>query len=179
MRSKAPVFVLGCPRSGTTLLYHMLLSSGGFAVYETESEAFSLLSRRFGSLKLRSNRERLLDTWFRSKLFRRSGLERQEIEPRLLEDLVRGERAPAKHPVEGARGGHGPPGLCKSEDGRPGGPPPRPTPPRQPATRQAEVAAIKSGPGRAAACLGVSLVVTPPTGLCAWLDRHWPSTPPP
>jgi len=28
-RSKAPVFVLGCGRSGTTLLYHMILMSGG------------------------------------------------------------------------------------------------------------------------------------------------------
>jgi len=86
MRSKAPVFVLGCPRSGTTLLYHMLLSSGSFAVYQTESEAFGLLGRRFGNLKHRGNRQRLLDIWFRSKLFRRSGLERQEIEQRILEE---------------------------------------------------------------------------------------------
>lgn len=88
MRRKAPVFVLGCPRSGTTLLYHMLLSSGGFAIYETESEAFGLLGRRFGNLRRRRNRERLLDTWFRSKLFRRSGLERQEIEPRILSECL-------------------------------------------------------------------------------------------
>ena len=32
-RSVAPVFVVSCPRSGTTLLYHMLLSAGDFAVY--------------------------------------------------------------------------------------------------------------------------------------------------
>jgi hypothetical protein len=31
-RNTAPVFVLGCPRSGTTLLDDMLLSAGGFAV---------------------------------------------------------------------------------------------------------------------------------------------------
>src|SRR6516165_2903756 len=46
-RSKAPVFVLGSVRSGTTLLYHMLLSSGGFAVYRTESHAINLLEPRF------------------------------------------------------------------------------------------------------------------------------------
>ena len=47
-RSKAPVFVLGCPRSGTTLLYHMLLSAGNFAVYRAESQVFNLLEPRFG-----------------------------------------------------------------------------------------------------------------------------------
>ncbi|PYX37709.1 MAG: hypothetical protein DMG81_13485 [Acidobacteria bacterium] len=40
LRSKAPVFVLGCPRSGTTLLYHMLLSAGNFALYRAESQVF-------------------------------------------------------------------------------------------------------------------------------------------
>jgi len=42
-RSKAPVFVLGCGRSGTKFLYHTLLSAGGFAVYHAESNAFNLL----------------------------------------------------------------------------------------------------------------------------------------
>lgn len=39
---KAPLFVLGCPRSGTTLLYHMLLPAGDFAVDRAESQVFNL-----------------------------------------------------------------------------------------------------------------------------------------
>jgi LPS sulfotransferase NodH len=84
VRSKAPVFVLGCPRSGTTLLYHMLLSAGGFAVYRAESQAFNVLAPRFGNLKSRANRERLLQKWLRSKLFQVSGLHAATIRDRIL-----------------------------------------------------------------------------------------------
>lgn len=85
-RSKSPVFVLGCDRSGTTFLYHTLLSAGGFAVYHTESNAFNLLGLRFGDLAKRENRRALLDHWLRSKLFSRSGLTREEIEPKILNE---------------------------------------------------------------------------------------------
>jgi hypothetical protein len=86
LRSKAPVFVLGCGRSGTKLLYHTLLSAGGFAVYHAESNAFNLLGLCFGNLARRENRRALMDHWLRSKLFYRSGLTREEIEPRILEE---------------------------------------------------------------------------------------------
>jgi hypothetical protein len=85
-RFKAPVFVLGCGRSGTKLLYHTLLSAGGFAIYHAESNAFNLIGLRFGSLARRENRRALLDHWLRSKLFERTGLSREEIEPRILEE---------------------------------------------------------------------------------------------
>src|SRR5580692_10161068 len=85
-RSKAPVFVLGCGRSGTKMLYHTLLSAGGFAVYHAESNAFNLIGLRFGNLAKLENRRALLDHWLRSKLFYRSGLTREEIEPKILED---------------------------------------------------------------------------------------------
>jgi len=85
-RSKAPVFVLGCGRSGTKFLYHTLLSAGGFAVYHAESNAFNLLGLRFGDLARRHNRRRLLDAYFTSKLFQRTGLDPKEIEDRVLED---------------------------------------------------------------------------------------------
>jgi hypothetical protein len=85
-RSKAPVFVLGCGRSGTKLLYHTLLSAGGFAVYHAESNAFNLIGLRFGNLARRENRRVLLDHWLRSNLFYRSGLRREEIEPKVLEE---------------------------------------------------------------------------------------------
>lgn len=83
-RSKAPVFVLGCGRSGTKLLYHTLLSAGGFAVYHAESNAFNLIGLRFGSLDKLENRRTLLDHWLKSKLFYRAGLTREEIEPKIL-----------------------------------------------------------------------------------------------
>src|ERR1700733_9234752 len=85
-RSKAPVFVLGCGRSGTKMLYHTLLSAGGFAVYHAESNAFNLIGLRFGNLAKAENRRALLDQWLRSKLFSRSGLTREEIEPKILQD---------------------------------------------------------------------------------------------
>jgi len=85
-RSKAPVFVLGCGRSGTKLLYHTLLSAGGFALYHAESNTFNLIGLRFGNLARRDNRRKLLDHWLRSKLFYRSGLTREEIEPKILEE---------------------------------------------------------------------------------------------
>ena len=85
-RHNAPVFVLGSPRSGTTLLYDMLLSAGGFAVYLAESNVFNLLVPRFGDLRSRANRERLLEAWLHSKLFLCSGLDAQHIERRILEE---------------------------------------------------------------------------------------------
>jgi sulfotransferase family protein len=80
------VFVLGCPRSGTTLLYDMLLSSGGFAVYLAESNVFNVLALRFGDLGERSNRQKLMRVWLGSKLFRATGLDAQQIEKKILEE---------------------------------------------------------------------------------------------
>jgi hypothetical protein len=85
-RSAAPVFVLGCGRSGTKFLYHTLLSAGGFAIYHAESNAFNLLGLRFGNLAHRSNRRALLDAYYTSKLFQRTGLQPQDIDERVMED---------------------------------------------------------------------------------------------
>src|SRR5207237_3145399 len=89
VRSKAPVFVLGCPRSGTTVLYHMLLSAGGFAVYRAESNVFNLLVPRFGDLRSARNRHTLMECWLRSKLFRVSGLEAAEITAKIMAECRR------------------------------------------------------------------------------------------
>ena len=40
-----PVFVVGCPRSGTTLLYSMMMAAGGFAAYRKETYFYDLISR--------------------------------------------------------------------------------------------------------------------------------------
>jgi len=85
-RSHMPVFVVGCPRSGTTLLYDMLLSAGGFAVYPGESNIFNLLAPRFGDLAVRKNREKLWNVWLGSRLFRASRIDPQRVESKILSD---------------------------------------------------------------------------------------------
>ncbi len=89
-RSKAPVFVLGCGRSGTTLLYHMLLSAGNFAVYRTESNAINLLEPRFGDLSVKRNRERLMRAWLNSKLGKVSGLDPAAISAKVIAECRNG-----------------------------------------------------------------------------------------
>jgi hypothetical protein len=89
-KGNRPVFILGSPRSGTTLLYHMILSAGNFAVYRTESNVFNLLVPRFGDLSVRRNRRALMKVWLGSKLLTRSGLEASEIEHKVLENCRNG-----------------------------------------------------------------------------------------
>ena len=89
-RSAAPVFVLGCVRSGTTLLYHMLLSAGNFAIYRTESSVFNLLEPRFGDLSVERNRRRLMKAWCDSKLFKVSGLEKDSISAKVISECRNG-----------------------------------------------------------------------------------------
>ena len=83
-RRTAPVFVVGCPRSGTTVLYHMLLSSGNFAIYRTESNVFNLLVPRFHGMRSEADRKQLLDVWLRSRLFRDSGLDAIDISFKII-----------------------------------------------------------------------------------------------
>ncbi len=84
-RSKAPVFVLGCPRSGTTLLYYMLMSSGGFAVYREESHVFNMIAPKF-ALASRKSREKLMKRWLKSIYFKKTGLDAQSIEKKIVEE---------------------------------------------------------------------------------------------
>lgn len=89
-RQKAPVFVVGCPRSGTTLLYNMLLSAGGFVVYLAESNVFNLLVPRFGDLSVPANREKLMNAWLQSQLFRASFLDAEQIRAKVLSECRNG-----------------------------------------------------------------------------------------
>lgn len=89
-RGRAPVFVVGSPRSGTTLLYHMLLSAGNFAVYRTESNVLNVLEPRFGDLSVARNRRRLLDAWLGSRLFTASGLDQQSISKTIMGECRNG-----------------------------------------------------------------------------------------
>jgi LPS sulfotransferase NodH len=83
-RKRRPVFVMGCHRSGTNLLYDTLLSAGGFAVYRGYLPVYEILVPRFGSLENPRNRQRIVDTWMRSKGFRRAGLAAEEISSELM-----------------------------------------------------------------------------------------------
>lgn len=74
-----PVFIVGAPRSGTTFLYHVLLSSGGFANYRAESRAYDLIGPGFGDLRTEGARSAFLETWTRGYQFERSGLSERWI----------------------------------------------------------------------------------------------------
>ena len=81
-----PVFVVGSPRSGTTLVYDMLMSAGGFAIYLGESSIFNVVAPRFGDLGVRKNREKMWHAWLGSKLFRASGIDPQRVETKILDN---------------------------------------------------------------------------------------------
>jgi hypothetical protein len=89
-RSEAPVFSIGCSRSGTTLLYHMILSAGDFAVYRMESHVFTLLEPRFQPLTSNKNKQRMLNAWYQSRLFTRSGVDRELFESRVMAECRNG-----------------------------------------------------------------------------------------
>ena len=81
---------MGCHRSGTNLLYDMLLSSGGFAIYRGYLPIYKILIPRFGSMSSRSHREKILGTFLRSKGFRRTGLDAEPLSTRILNECRNG-----------------------------------------------------------------------------------------
>lgn len=89
-RKRSPVFVIGCHRSGTNLLYDMLLSAGDFAIYRGSLPVYETLIPRYGSMERRRNREKLLRTWLRSEGFRRTGLDENQLSSRILNQCHNG-----------------------------------------------------------------------------------------
>jgi hypothetical protein len=89
-RKHSPVFVIGCHRSGTNLLYDTLLSAGGFAIYRASSPVYSTLLPLAGNLAIAKNREKLMQLWLRSKQFRRSGLGPEEVRARIQQECRNG-----------------------------------------------------------------------------------------
>ncbi len=89
-RKRRPVFVMGCHRSGTNLLYDTLLSAGGFAVYRGYLPIYKILIPRFGSLDNPRNREKIVDVWMRSKGFARAGVEAGPLSSELLAECRNG-----------------------------------------------------------------------------------------
>jgi hypothetical protein len=89
-RKHAPVFVIGCHRSGTALLYDTLLSAGGFAIYHASFPVYSTLLPLSGDLSVAKNRERLMQVWLRSKQFRRCGLGPEELRSQIQDECRNG-----------------------------------------------------------------------------------------
>lgn len=83
MRSRAPVFVVGCPRSGTSHLAGVLVSAGGFARYRAETHFYDMVVPKYGSLRSARARECLLDWWVGSRQFERSGLDEATFKSRV------------------------------------------------------------------------------------------------
>jgi hypothetical protein len=68
----------------------MILSSGDFAVYRMESQVFNLLEPRFRPLRWTVNKRKLLDAFYPTRLFTRSGLTREVLERRLMAECRNG-----------------------------------------------------------------------------------------
>ena len=81
---------MGCHRSGTNLLYDMLLSAGGFAIYRGYLPIYKTLIPRFGSMSSRENRKKIIEVWLRSKGFRRTGLDPEKTSSAILDNCRTG-----------------------------------------------------------------------------------------
>ncbi|MCK5543097.1 MAG: sulfotransferase [Desulfobacterales bacterium] len=73
--SGRPVFILGSSRSGTTLVYSIVLSSGEFALYEAETHMMVKYAVKYGNIRKRKNYNLFINDWIHSKQFSRSGLD--------------------------------------------------------------------------------------------------------
>jgi hypothetical protein len=82
---KRPVFVVGCPRSGTTLLYSMLVAAGGFAVYRKETYFYDLLPK-FSRLAPRLARDEFAAKFLQGYLGKVPGF---DVEPFVRDALDR------------------------------------------------------------------------------------------
>lgn len=83
-----PVFIIGCSRSGTTWLYHLLLSSGGFAIYRSESQLYNRFGPYFGNFKNRNRRKDFLEWWLKSEFFLRSGLDADSFQHAVMDNVT-------------------------------------------------------------------------------------------
>lgn len=81
---KPPVFIVGCPRSGTSYLYHLFLSAGGFAEFHTQMNVFDVLEPIYGDLGSVTSRRRMMQEWVGSKAFQVSGLRAEEIQEKII-----------------------------------------------------------------------------------------------
>ena len=89
-RWNEPIFIVGAPRSGTTLLRNMLNRHPAIAIYR-ESDFYHYVYRRrrsFGNLGDLRNRQCLVREYLSTRGVRRMQMELQALEATLLEDGV-------------------------------------------------------------------------------------------
>jgi hypothetical protein len=79
-----PIFTVGSPRSGSSYLYHLLLSAGGFAEFRTQMNYYDVLEPIYGDLGWRKNKERMLKDWLQTKAFHASGLKTEELTKNIM-----------------------------------------------------------------------------------------------
>ena len=89
-RAQSPVFIVGCHRSGTALLYDSLLDAGGFPIYRYTPFIHNTLLAVTGNPANRRNRKKMANIWLRSEAFRRTGLDREETRERIMNDCRSG-----------------------------------------------------------------------------------------
>jgi Sulfotransferase family len=103
---KRPVFVVGCPRSGTTLLYSMLVAAGGFAIYRKETH-FYAIAPRFPNLQSARYHQTFMREFLRGSLGKVPGVDVEphvknalgqctntgDFLPRLMESITRAQGA--------------------------------------------------------------------------------------
>ncbi len=79
MKIKSPIFVVGSPRSGTSLVYAILQSTEQYAIYNAETHLLKTCKEKYGTLIKTRNYENFLNNWIQSKQFRRSGLSKNHF----------------------------------------------------------------------------------------------------
>jgi hypothetical protein len=87
-RCSHPIFIVGAPRSGTTLLRAILNKHPSIAICDESYFFYYVYSRRraFGDLAQEGNRRRLVEAYLETWRIRRLGLDQQELERRLLRE---------------------------------------------------------------------------------------------
>jgi hypothetical protein len=90
LQSSRPIFIVGAPRSGTTLLRNMLNRHPAIAVCR-ETEFYHYIYRRrraFGDLAILRNRQRLVKEYLSTQRVQRLQLDLEALEQTLLEEGV-------------------------------------------------------------------------------------------
>jgi hypothetical protein len=85
-----PIFIVGCPRSGTTLLRRMLNRHPGLAIFgETQFHLLVYLRRNaFGDLRDPAKRERLIREYLQSRPLKAAGLNIAELAEKLSREAT-------------------------------------------------------------------------------------------
>jgi len=84
------VFIVGCPRSGTSFLYHLLLAAGGFTEFPTQMNVYDVLEPIYGNLRVPRNKKKMFADWVQSKAFLVSGLDAASLEAKVMAECVDG-----------------------------------------------------------------------------------------